>query len=599
MATRKTVLYKTVLLLGFLAVFFGVPSGVFKALRTVDGHSCEQVFPDSGRFVVKSPFEDGLVSLILPDVQDGVVSFGLENRTDETLSLCICQLYFPHRIFGNGMLVSQNESPDSPHFDPAMRRKTFQVSPNSPERTFRIEGAGAGSIHVYAGRNASVALQQRIAAELNCFLAVVVLAIGLLTIIVSIVYKRVSKLDLAVLAAFVFFLLRISILDNFAFGSTVFAISAEWFRFWDSMTTFGFSPSMFLIYALLFDVQPRRVFYPALVGYTLFILIDFSVTAFSGGTVVLLPLVLLYRVLLFAWILSFALLSGKPFSKSVNLVHAVSDGFMVYYGFLKTHPNDAGLLAFYVDPGFLGLSIQFLFALVLLISRTLVQARDYNRLLMLRGLEHDLKIPLSVIKLNHQMIRRYSLRDDDENGLRFSGAIDRALADLDGMFQNLRYHLEDQPAVRGNRTELSELFQTLGENFRAVCSLRNAVLDVEVSEPSPVVAVDPDILKRILHNLLDNAFKHTTASPRVSLSAKERFGKVVITVCDNGEGMTESECRKSVRLFHKADPARGTPGLGLGLHVVRNLIRQNRGSMDIKSRTGEGTSIIITLPRVS
>lgn len=50
--------------------------------------------------------------------------------------------------------------------------------------------------------------------------------------------------------------------------------------------------------------------------------------------------------------------------------------------------------------------------------------------------------------------------------------------------------------------------------------------------------------------------------------------------------------------FCKADPARGTPGLGLGLHLVRNLIRQNRGTMDIKSGKGEGTAIIVTLPKV-
>ncbi|MGE4488043.1 MAG: sensor histidine kinase [Kiritimatiellales bacterium] len=592
----KTLIRKTVLLLGFLAVFFGVPPVVFQVVRTVDRVPCKQFSLSSGSFTARPPFGDCLGSLILPKAKDGAVSFGISNEGNETLSLCLCQLYFPHRIFENEEIVSQNISPDAPHFDPAMRCKTFQVPPRSTERMFRIEGSGTERLRVYLGRNSYMFLQQRIAAELNSFLAVVVLALGLLMFAVSVVYKRMNALNVAVLAVFVFFLLRISILDNLSVGSVFFPVSAEQFGFWDSMTTFGFSLSMFLIYAFFFDVEPRRFFYPILAGYMLFMLVDFIVTSRSGGTLVFLPAVLLCRVLLFIWILGFAVLSRKPFSISVTLLHAVSDGFMAYYAFLKTHPGTAGLLAFHVDIGFLGLSIQFLFALVLFTVSTIIRSRDYSRLLMLRGLEHDLKIPLSVIKLNHQMIRRYSLRNDDANGIRFSEAIDRALTDLDGMLQNLRYHLERRSSS-DDRTDLAVLFQSLRDNFLAVCAARNVVLSVQIPDSDLYVAVDPDILKRILHNLLDNALKHGGSELCVIMKAEARHGKVMIVIRDNGRGMTPAERRRSFRLFHKADPARGVPGLGLGLHVVRNLIRRYGGSIHIQSQKGAGTAVTIVFPR--
>ena len=216
---------------------------------------------------------------------------------------------------------------------------------------------------------------------------------------------------------------------------------------------------------------------------------------------------------------------------------------------------------------------------------------------MLRDLAHDLKIPLSIIKLNHQMIRRYSLWDDDAKGIRFSEAIDRAFADLEHMLQNLRYHLEGSPPEREACAELAELFRALEENFRAVCAARNALLDVVVPAAPLHAAIHPDDLKRILHNLLDNALKHGGTGLRVSLQAQERHGKVVITICDNGKGMTARDRRKAVRLFHKSDPARGAPGLGLGLHVVRNLVQRNHGALEISSKKGEGTAINVTLPR--
>ena len=581
----------------FLILFFGIPFVVFHSVRLLDARGAHRLFLTSEPLVVEAGFDGRLHPLALPDSSGESVCFSLVNRSDEHLTLSIRNLFFPHRISVNGNPVSQDISRDAPGYDPAMRSKDFVIPPRSTVQTFRVEGKLAGGIRAYLGRSATMRLQQRISGELNSFLTLVVLTLGLLNLIVSAVHKSLNRLSAAVLLVFVFCLLKIALTDSSSVASMLWPVSAAHFQLWDFVTTFGFSLSLFLIYALFFEVQPRRLFYCSLAGYIVLMLVNHAVTVLSHGTLVLLPVVLMFRVLLFVWILGFAVLTGKPFGKSIFLMHAVSDGLIVYYVFLNNHPEAGGLLPFYFDIAFLGFSIQFFFALILFACRTLIQSRDYNRLLMLRGLEHDLKIPLSIIKLNHQMIRRYSLRDDDAKGIRFSEAIDRAFADLEQMLQNLRYHLEGGAPAREARAELVELFRTLDENFQAVCAARNAVLEVDVPDSSLYAAMDADVLKRILHNLLDNAFKHGGAGLRVSLRAKERAGKVVITISDNGEGMTERERRKAVRLFHKSDPARGTSGLGLGLHVVRNLVQRNHGVLRISSKKGEGTEIAVTLPK--
>ncbi|MDD4735635.1 MAG: HAMP domain-containing sensor histidine kinase [Kiritimatiellae bacterium] len=594
---RRKLFHKAAVIPGFLILFFGIPVVVFQGVRLLDSTVSHRLSAASEPLVVDAEFDGRLHPIALPDSLGDSVRFSLENRSDEHLTLSLRNLFFPHRIYTDGKPVSQNINRESPGYDSAMRSKDFVIPPRSPVQTFRVEGNLAGGIRAYLGRRATMRLQQRMAGELNSFLTLVVLTLGLLNLIVSAVHKSLNRLSVAILLVFVFCLMKIALADSSAIGSMLLPVSASHFQLWDFITTFGFSLSLFLIYAFFFDVQPRRLFYFTLAGYTVLMLVNYAATSLSQGALVLLPVVLVFRVLLFIWILGFAVLTEKPFAKSIFMMHAVSDGLIVYYVFLNNHPAAGGLLPFYFDIAFLGFSIQFLFALMLFVSRTLIQSRDYNRLLMLRGLEHDLKIPLSIIKLNHQMIRRYSLRDDDAKGIRFSEAIDRAFADLEHMLQNLRYHLECSPSTREERTELVELFRTLEENFQAVCAARNAVLEVDVPDSSLYAAMDPDVLKRVLHNLLDNAFKHGGAGLRVSLRAKERAGKIVITIRDNGEGMTERERRKAVSLFHKSDPARGTSGLGLGLHVVRNLVQRNHGTLVISSKKGEGTAVSVTLPR--
>lgn len=590
---------RAVQVLGFLAVFWIVPVAVFWGIRAADDAASDRLSAASGALTIDSSFRDGLHPLVLPPPDAQGIGLRLENRSGETLRLALCRLYAPHRILRDGQTVSQNIDPAAPHYNPAMRAKELNLASGVSPVDIRIEGEGPGNVPAFLARKAAMQRHRRLAGEFNAFLSLVVLALGLLMPLVSGINRRWRALEAAVLAVFVFCLLKIALLDISAAGAGLIPFPPQQFAFWDAMTTFGFSFSMFLIYALFFDVRPRRPFYAVLGGYALLMFIDYAVEIQTGGAVILRPAVLLLRVALFMWILGYAVLNRKPFARSILLIHAVSDGIVVYYVYLQHHPEAIGRLSFYVDLAFLAFSVQFLFALAVFLGQTLIQSRDYRRLLMLRGLEHDLKIPLSVIKLNHQMMQRYCLRDDDSNGHRFAGAIDRALADLDGMLQNLRYHLEIRPAAPRGRTALAPLFLALQEDFRAVCAARGASFAVEIPGGDMEAAIDPDILKRILHNLLDNAFKHGGAGLQVRLAADARWGKIRMEIRDNGAGMSGAERRRSVRLFHKGDPARSTTGLGLGLHVVRTLIRQNRGTLAIQSRKGEGTTVTVTLPHVS
>jgi len=580
----------------FLVLFAGIPFGVFHAVRFAD--SAVFLSAESGSVFVDAELEDKVHPVVLPSPTGNQLRFSVENRGDEHMILSLESIYFPHRVFINDKLVSQNVDRESAAFNPAMQRKEFGIPPDSGVNTFCVEGDDLRSVRAYLGPKATMSRQHEIAVQINSFLLFVVVALGLLNFVVSLIHRRLDKLNIAVLLTIIFCLLKVALQQSSPVLAAVLPVPPEQYQIWLTGTTIGFSFSLFLVYAVFFEVQPMRLFYAALAGYALVMLTNYFLMVCGHAHNALLPLILLCRVLLFVWILGFAVLARRPFARSIFLVHAFSDGLVAYYAYLNSNPSATGALAFYVDIAFLGFSVQFVFALSLFVYLTLLHSRDYRRLLMLRGLEHDLKIPLSVIKLNHQMMRRYSMRDDDEKALRFSGAIDRALGDLDGMIENLRYHLENRLPAPRKGTNLTNLFQMLETDFHAVCTSRGAELTVVKPGPGPHAAMNPDALKRVLYNLLDNAFKYGGAGLRVSLHAEVISRKVRITVCDNGPGLTPPQRRKVTELFYKADPARGSSGLGLGLHVVSTLVRQNRGALEIRSKIGSGTTVTITLPVV-
>jgi two-component system sensor histidine kinase BaeS len=115
-----------------------------------------------------------------------------------------------------------------------------------------------------------------------------------------------------------------------------------------------------------------------------------------------------------------------------------------------------------------------------------------------------------------------------------------------------------------------------------------------------VVWADADRLRQVLGNLVVNALRATPPGGSVHLSARRiPEGGAVIEVADTGSGLSEEQLRHVFDRFWRADPARGrdTGGSGLGLAVVRQIVTDHRGRIDVRSAVGAGTTFSITLVR--
>jgi two-component system phosphate regulon sensor histidine kinase PhoR len=117
---------------------------------------------------------------------------------------------------------------------------------------------------------------------------------------------------------------------------------------------------------------------------------------------------------------------------------------------------------------------------------------------------------------------------------------------------------------------------------------------------APAISSDPDRLRGILENLVDNAVKYTPAGGRVEVvTAPDPDGGARIQVIDDGPGIAAEHLPRIFERFYRVDKARSREmgGTGLGLSIVKHLAEGMGASVTVESELGKGTRFTVTLPR--
>jgi signal transduction histidine kinase len=128
--------------------------------------------------------------------------------------------------------------------------------------------------------------------------------------------------------------------------------------------------------------------------------------------------------------------------------------------------------------------------------------------------------------------------------------------------------------------------------------------NVELNVSADVVVrvqADPDRLRQVVANLVDNAVKYSPGGGRVDVRVLARSGSGVIEVEDHGLGIPAHEQRRIFEKFYRLDPSmtRGVGGSGLGLYISRELVELMGGVLSVSSRHGEGSTFTVRLPLAS
>jgi len=213
---------------------------------------------------------------------------------------------------------------------------------------------------------------------------------------------------------------------------------------------------------------------------------------------------------------------------------------------------------------------------------------------------HELRTPLTSIHSYAQMLEEWALRDP-QIGPESVAAIQRESERMKGLVENLLELARGDEGMKLNLKEddLTEVVEEAAESARA--SVNGKVL---IEHPTPqqktrrVSAVfDRERLRQALSILLDNAVKYSPEGGRVTIKIAEEDGSVGVEVADTGIGIPEDQIPHVFERFYRAEEARSTEGLGLGLSIARQIAEDHKGSIEVRSKPGEGSTFIIRIPR--
>ena len=218
-------------------------------------------------------------------------------------------------------------------------------------------------------------------------------------------------------------------------------------------------------------------------------------------------------------------------------------------------------------------------------------AEDRRR--FLQRLDHELKNPLTAIQAGlanlGELQEPKALESVKAQTLRLS----RLAADLRKLAE-----LEMRPIEKSD-VSLREILETVVEMARESSVDRNLHIPLTLPQapwPLPHVSGDEDLLLLAVHNLLDNAIKFAQSGDTIEVRAFEDGTTVVVEVADTGPGIPEEELPHVWQELYRGQGARGVPGSGLGLALVRAIVDRHDGQVSLRSRTQQGTVVSLRLP---
>ncbi|TML45281.1 MAG: response regulator [Actinobacteria bacterium] len=236
--------------------------------------------------------------------------------------------------------------------------------------------------------------------------------------------------------------------------------------------------------------------------------------------------------------------------------------------------------------------------------RSLTEERALDELKgeFIATVSHELRTPLAAIYGSAQTLLREDVELVESDKKRLLDVIAHESERLSRIADDILFanKLDSGQLTMGeNGIDLRALARDVVAEMRACFASRDDIsFKLTVPDALDSIAGDPDRLRQVLINLVDNAVKYSPDGGRVEVAVEARDGGVRIAVRDEGIGIAPLEQRRIFGKFYRVDPglARGVGGTGLGLYICRELVRRMEGRLSVSSEEGKGSTFVVDLP---
>lgn len=219
---------------------------------------------------------------------------------------------------------------------------------------------------------------------------------------------------------------------------------------------------------------------------------------------------------------------------------------------------------------------------------------------MVADVAHELRTPLAVIRVELESLQD-GLTEPTPEALASLGEEVDLLARLVEDLRLLSLMDAGQLDLKLQAVALDDLGLNLIQQVGTAAARKGVAVESSLPADLPPARADPDRLRQVLLNLLNNALRHTPAGGTIRLSAQAEGSYLHLQVADTGEGIALEDLPHIFERFYRTDGsrARSSGGSGLGLSIVRGLVEAMGGRVWAESTPGQGTVVHFTLPSVS
>ena len=273
---------------------------------------------------------------------------------------------------------------------------------------------------------------------------------------------------------------------------------------------------------------------------------------------------------------------------------------------LELYQTGDGELGFSLHKNIFFWTILALFVIVFLgsglIIRTLVQEVNLLNLKseFIASVSHEFKTPLTSMGAILEHLLADEVKDPDKTREYY-----RILShDSERLRRLVKNILDFTKIEEGKReyklvsTDIVHLVRQEVDSFKKENQIDNLKIKIEAGHNIPPVFADSEAISQVMHNILDNAAKFSSQKKEIDVEVVRRETSIEIVVRDKGIGIPESEQKKIFEKFYRGKQASSVSptGTGLGLTLVKHIMKAHKGDVVVRSQPGEGSCVSLILP---
>ena len=221
-----------------------------------------------------------------------------------------------------------------------------------------------------------------------------------------------------------------------------------------------------------------------------------------------------------------------------------------------------------------------------------------SRIQFFTMIAHEIRTPVSLIigPMENIMNDLGSIPESFKDDLEIINRNSKRLLTLINQILDFRKVEQGEFSINKRYQNLSTLIEHVIVRFAPSAKQKGVNIDFNSNNNNLLVNVDPEAITKVISNLLSNALKFTKDNINVNLEYVENEKIIKIVVSDNGCGISKEQQKKIFNPFYQTDSGIKENGTGIGLHIVKTLVKAHEGKISLISNLDKGSSFIISIP---